>query len=437
MNSRGAFLLLSTILFVCHIVSAQNPTGKLWGIVVDSANREPLIGATVIVHSPQDSITVISDSKGAFFISHIRDSLVTTDISYLGYKKYTQTFGIDPIRGSNIDTITLNPTVYMLNAAVIHGEKPFKRMSGDTLIFNAEAVPVLPGDETMILVNRIPGFKASKSGVTYAGKVIARTYVDGKPLFGKDASTALQYLEAHEVIDIQIYDELIDEDKASGFDSGQRQTVMSLITRSKPDKSINIRAEGGYGADIDKNTEGRHDSRYKASGEFRSFAVDKQFNISAETFNTNTGGAYSQTADASIGFSRTWNEKTTLNGNYHFRNYYNRAQSISQQVYFPSEEYQTRTYDDSSQLTGKNIDHNLSFLLERRGRSNFLTFKPSVSFSTQTLQSYRGALNTIDGEELNRVKTSQRNDTRSYNLSESLHWSKSFNKNRQKNTLHA
>ncbi|HJB84102.1 MAG TPA: carboxypeptidase-like regulatory domain-containing protein [Candidatus Alistipes merdigallinarum] len=87
MISRGVFLFLSAILFVCHIVSAQNPTGKLWGIVVDSTNRDPLIGATVIVRSAQDSIMTISNSKGGFFISHIRDSLVTTEISYLGYKK--------------------------------------------------------------------------------------------------------------------------------------------------------------------------------------------------------------------------------------------------------------------------------------------------------------------------------------------------------------
>ncbi|HJB84103.1 MAG TPA: outer membrane beta-barrel family protein [Candidatus Alistipes merdigallinarum] len=306
------------------------------------------------------------------------------------------------------------------------------RMSGDTLIFNAEAIPVLPGDETMILINRIPGFKASETGVTYAGRSIARTYVDGKPLFGNDASTALQYLEAHEVIDIQIYEEPVDEDKFSGFDSGRKQTVISLITRSKPNRSTNIRAEAGYGADIDKNAEGQHNSRYKASAEYRSFAVGKQFNIKAGSFNSNTGNGYSRTTDASIGFLRTWKEKTTLSGNYHLNNNYRRTQSISRQVYFPSEQYQTRTYDDTSQFTNKDMTHNLSFMLERRGKYNFLTFRPSATFSIRSSNNYRGALNTIDGEELNRVRTSQRNDTRSYSVNETLSWSKSFNKSQHR-----
>lgn len=396
-------------------------------MVVDSAEREPLIGATVIVRSAKDSAMTITDSKGAFLFSRLRDTLVTTEITYLGYKNFVQKIKVDLKKGTNLDTVILGTTSYTLDAAVIQGERPLMRMSGDTLVYNAESIPVLPGDETMELIMRLPGFN-TEDGIKVSGKTVERTYVDGKPLFGEDAETALKYLEAREVVDIQVYEELIEEDKIKGFENGRKRTVMNLITRSKPNRSINLRASAGYGADIDPNAEGKHNSRYRANAGYHMFTEEKRFNINAGTNNSSRGGGgYNKSTNASIGFSRTWNKKLFFNSNYNFSDQYNRTQSISRQVYFPSEQYQTRTYDDTSRRTNESMNHNLSMSLENRGETSYLSFRPSASFSTRSSRSYRGALNTMDGEELNRVGTSQRSDNRSYNINENFHWSKSFN----------
>ena len=275
----------------------------------------------------------ITDSKGVFLISRIRDTLVTTEISYLGYKNYIQKIKVDLKKGTNLDTIALGTTAYTLDAAVVQGERPLMRMSGDTLIFNTESIPVLPGDETMELIMRLPGFD-TEDGIKVSGKTVERTYVDGKPLFGEDAQTALKYLEAREVVDIQVYEELIEEDKIKGFENGRKRTVMNLITRSKPNRSINLRASAGYGADIDPNAEGKHNSRYRANAGYHMFTEEKRFNINAGTNNSSRGsGGYNKSTNASIGFSRTWNKKLFFNGNYNFNDQYNRTQSISRGVH--------------------------------------------------------------------------------------------------------
>lgn len=46
---------------------------------------------------------------------------------------------------------------------------------------------------------------------------------------------------------------------------------MNLITRSKPEKSINVRVEGGYGTDLDEGADGRHGERYRAGGDIPLF----------------------------------------------------------------------------------------------------------------------------------------------------------------------
>ncbi len=128
---------------------AQTKTGSLHGVVVDSAQRVPLIGATVTVASLFDTVTVITDRQGAFSIGRIRDTLVRTRISYIGYRDFSSRVRIEP-KGTRMDTVALGTADYQLEAAVVQGERPLMGQRGDTLIYHAEAIRVLPGDEYAI-----------------------------------------------------------------------------------------------------------------------------------------------------------------------------------------------------------------------------------------------------------------------------------------------
>ncbi len=57
---------------------------------------------------------------------------------------------------------------------------------------------------------------------------------------------------------------------------------MNLITRSKPEKSINVRVEGGYGTDLDEGADGRHGERYRAGGTYRYFSKNEAWAYAQE-----------------------------------------------------------------------------------------------------------------------------------------------------------
>lgn len=73
----------------------------------------------------------------------------------------------------------------------------------------------------MQLVLRMPGMEVKDGKITVMGKVVERTYVDGRPLFGENSESALQYLEARDVIDIQVYEELVEEEKSRTTRTGK------------------------------------------------------------------------------------------------------------------------------------------------------------------------------------------------------------------------
>ena len=81
--SRITLLLLSFLSLAPLLrTTAQSAPRTLRGVVVDSAERTPLVGAAVLVVSPRDTVHVISDSRGRFSVSRLRDTSVLVSVSY-------------------------------------------------------------------------------------------------------------------------------------------------------------------------------------------------------------------------------------------------------------------------------------------------------------------------------------------------------------------
>ena len=123
--------------------------------------------------------------------------------------------------------------------------------------------------------------------VRFMGKTIERTYVDGRPLFGENARSALDFLAANDVVDIQVYDELPEEERLKGNKNGKKRTVMNLVTRSKPEKSVNVEALAGYGADIDRGPDGHRKGRYGAGASYNYFSERRIYSVEANGNNNN------------------------------------------------------------------------------------------------------------------------------------------------------
>ena len=101
--------------------------------------------------------------------------------------------------------------------------------------------------------------------------------VDGKEFFGDDASATLRNLPADMVDRVQVYDRGSDQSMYSGFDDGNTQKTINLVTKSDKRNGIFGRLSGGYGT-ID---------RYNANGMLNYFNGNQRVTVLAQTNNVN------------------------------------------------------------------------------------------------------------------------------------------------------
>ena len=346
-------------------LQGRPPVRSLEGVVADSAGSGPLVGASVLLMTPGDTLLRITDSRGAFRFESVRDSSVRLRIGYLGYRGTTR--NVSTTAGTNrIDTVFLGEIPISLGEIVVQGRRPLMSERGDTIVYHAENVRVLPGDEALQIVRGLPGMELKEGEVRFMGKTIERTYVDGRPLFGENARSALDFLAANDVVDIQVYDELPEEERLKGNKNGKKRTVMNLVTRSKPEKSVNVEALAGYGADIDRGPDGHRKGRYGAGASYNYFSERRIYSVEANSNNNNqssnrirdrfasyAGGGDGDRRSTTLGASLThrYGKHLTLSGNYRFANERSETQRITQQIYFPSEAYLSRSYTDTTRAS--------------------------------------------------------------------------------------
>ena len=161
-------------------LQGRPPVRSLEGVVADSAGSGPLVGASVLLMTPGDTLLRITDSRGAFRFESVRDSSVRLRIGYLGYRGTTR--NVSTTAGTNrIDTVFLGEIPISLGEIVVQGRRPLMSERGDTIVYHAENVRVLPGDEALQIVRGLPGMELKEGEVRFMGKTIERTYVDGRP----------------------------------------------------------------------------------------------------------------------------------------------------------------------------------------------------------------------------------------------------------------
>lgn len=133
----GVLLCVSTQLF------AQTGVGKLAGIVVDAATKEPLIGANVIVMGTEQGAATNIDGK--YFVLNIVPGTYDIRVTFVGYspKVYTD---IRIVAGITYELNAELQTGVALNEIVITGEKKFfeEKSTNSTKVIDANDISRLP-----------------------------------------------------------------------------------------------------------------------------------------------------------------------------------------------------------------------------------------------------------------------------------------------------
>lgn len=464
---RLVFLLAGILssLFLTNDVQAQAETA-VRGVVRDNITRMPLEGATVRVYNAEDSLlrSVSSDALGRFSMTLRSTGSYQAKIHYLGYKERLLKFNIPEGHEEITLTALMEDGSIQLEDVEITAA-PTVVIKGDTTEFNAAAFKTEPYADSDALLTQLPGVEIDAEGNLIAqGEQVTRIIVDGREFFSTDPRIAMKNLPADIIDKVQLIDERSDQARFTGFDDGERNKIINIVTKRDRRNGYFGRVGSAYG-NLD---------RYNFGGNINVFGGARRISLNAVSNNVNQqnfgmadvgisgGGGYggrgmrmggfggrggrggrgagggmgmgigtgmgggipgnSQTSSVSMSFNDNWlQDALEFNGDYSYnttssivQSFTNRETLIGQNA---NQFSQTESDSDRS-----NQSHRMNFRIEWKADTiQELNFRPSFSVQqTNNTQRYISSTAFTDSEPINASNRDQQNESRNFGLSGDL-----------------
>ena len=400
-------LLFISVSVTAPFASAQtNRISTVTGTVIDAYTNQPLPGAGIYIDSTKYMGTAGADGK--FSITNVPRQSVMIEVEFLGYETYSQKNVLIGGTTFNAGTIRLTPTATNIEELVVSAEAIMATQKGDTVQYNAEAFKVNPDADASDLLAKMPGMSVEGGTVTAQGETVRRVYVDNKLLFGDDAMTALTNLPGEVVESIQWFDEQTDEARFSGYDDGQRQRALNIVTTRKGNRATTARVEAGYGTSIDNADVDDFKNRFMTNISANTFSDKNSIMIGLNSANVGGnsrggggggfggggggGGGLFTARAATIGFNQTWRSDRKLSLGYSYSDNQNVRNTVTWQDWnpIPSQHQESRLYQDSTYSKNNSYNHTFFGRFEYVfNTTNRIFFTPTLSFNNSRSHSIR------------------------------------------------
>ncbi len=459
---RSIFYLLFCLSFAFPL-SVRSQGFSITGRVVDKKDGKPLVNVSAALSRLDSGAAggAVSDEDGDFTIENLSVGKYLLKLNYLEYTEVTRSI---TIAGGNIDlgTIRLAATNKELKSVTVAAKQERATQLGDTSQFNANAFKTHADATAEELVTKMPGVTSDNNGVKVNGEALQQVYVDGKPFFGNDPTLALRNLPAEVVDKIQVFDKLSDQSTFTGFDDGNSQKTMNIVTKGSKREGVFGKLYAGYGTD----------DRYIAGGSLNIFHGDQRFtiiglsnNINQQNFSAQdilgvTGNSSGQnrggfgggrgggsgggngggnnflvgqqsgiTTTNSLGFnySGNWGKKLKVSGSYFFNGTDNKSNTAIDRNYYTNIHYNEMDTSDA-----RNYNHRVNLRFEYTFDSvNTVIFTPSVSFQDNNTSTHQFATTDTNDNLLSRTLNLNTNKYTGYNSSDNLLIQHKFKKARR------
>lgn len=438
------------------------------GSLADADDHSPMIGASVKL-IPADSTKwqgTVTDEHGRFRFENLPSGSYVLSAGYLGYavseKTATVTTG-----DINLGEIKLSKNPTLLKEVNVVENQVRVQQKEDTSEYNAGSFKTSKDANVGDLVTKMPGITNENGTIKAHGEEVKKVLIDGKEYFGDDAQLAMKTLPSEMVDKVQVFDQMNDQSFFTGFDDGNSQKAMNILTKKGMSNGVLGKVFAGYGY--------LTDSRYSAgasvnylNGARRLSLIGMSNNVNLQNFSMQDllgvtgssakgghgggppgrgGGRWGNSAinnfmvGQSGGISTTHsvglnyadvlgkNNQVKITGSYFFNFSNNVSGTDLTRQYFNAGDSSTY-YKESNLTTSKNMNHRLNLRVEYRIDSmNNLIFTPKFSYQKNNQTNQIEGENSIEQTEL-LSKTSSRYASLNtgYNFSANLLWQHKFRK---------
>lgn len=406
MRKQLMLAALASWLCILHPLAQGKIRGSVKGTVADTAGKQNMEDATVSLTPQADSTNVqfvITDKHGAFQFRSLEPGKYRLLITFEGYLHISKAFTIGAA-AHDIDygILYMQRVSDKLPDLVI--QAPPMSIKKDTVEYNADMFATKPNAVAEDQLKKLPGIQVDASGgITAQGEKVTRVLVNGKRFFGDDPKLATRNLPPDMIEKYQVFDDLDDQSKFSGFDDGNRVKTINIVTKRDRRKGYFGRAIAGLGTD----------ETYNESVNFHRFDNDQQISLLGEgndinkqnftvqdilgssgsrrgsgggpSAATNQGGAGITTVWAGgVNYRDDWGPKIDATGSYFYN--YNHVSTNSQsetERFFDQNQDTSNTTQRTSAAIGRTNNQRVNFNFEDRiDSNNALVFRPNIAFQT-------------------------------------------------------
>lgn len=273
--------IIVSILIICVSilqVDAQDRTYTVSGIVKSLQDNEPLPGANVVlVNTKNDGLLgSASDIDGNFSIKNVGKGNYKLSINYVGFQLYEKEVRIENAN-VNLGELMLVDQPLVIGEVQVQGRIPLGEQRGDTTQYNARAFKTAPDASVEDLVTKMPGVAIQDGVIQVQGEEVKQIMIDGKRFGGSDVSAALRNVPSDMIESVEVFDRQSDQAAFSGFDDGNREKTLNLVTRKDRRKGESGKISAGYGTD----------ERYMIGAALNIFNNDRKITLMGLTNNIN------------------------------------------------------------------------------------------------------------------------------------------------------
>ena len=451
---RKRFTLFTLVILINLIAFSQAKNGTVRGKLLDSISNQNLKDATVSILAGSDSSLLIyslSKADGSFTVENVPFGKHILQITFQGYKAIEKAFVVSKEKPEYYAGIYHLAPLPAELAGVTVKTAPVV-IKGDTTEFNAGMFKTKPNSSTEDLLKKLPGVEVDKDGTVKAqGESVKRILVDGKRFFGDDPKMATRNLPSDMIDKVQVYDAQSDQSAFSGFDDGNREKTINIITKKDRRKGYFGKASVGAG----------DNSRYSTNLSVNRFNGNQQVSFIGQGNNVNSqnfsiqdilgtmssggggrggggmfsggGGGMMQAARGAAGsignftggtspgiattwagglnYNDAWSKKTSVTGSYFYNNMnIKNSQDKFTENFTPNDSSIFRNSTNFSD--NKNQNHRVNFEVDHKIDSmNSFLIRPSISYQKSNNYSESNTFST-------RGKTVNQNEATSFNGSQ-------------------
>src|SRR5450432_3138367 len=398
-----AFLILSILLsFQFAAVSQGKIFGSIRGIIVDTTGKQDMSEATVSVTPLSDTSDIqfiTTDKKGFFQLKNLKAGDYHLLITFEGYQHVRRNFSISAeTREIDFGQLFMQRITDLLQEVIV--QRAPVTIHKDTVEYNAGSFATKPNAVAEDLLKKMPGIQVDKNGgITAQGEKVTRVLVNGKRFFSDDPKLATRNLPPDIIDKIQVFDDLSDQSKFSGFDDGNRVKTINIVT--KKDKRQGYFGKVVAGAGTNEN--------YDESVNMHRFNNDEQISVIGQANDINKqnftpeggtpgrgGGNGGVGATSNTGVTTVWagganyrnsfGPKTDFYGNYFFNSQHitvNQNDSVIKTIQGQPGQDSSNTTAGTQSNIQRRENHRINFNLEEKfDSSNSLVFRPNIVFQT-------------------------------------------------------